>query len=191
MLAAFHLTLGSSDEKWDNKRRLSDRWCGVYVWSTIDSRTIGSRRIRPAGLETGSEREQRQKQCSATQRGSLGGDPAEKMKSSPPLPSAPFTEGILGPRNKTSKWSKRHTRICPPITGHGSSLCIGEESGRHGPCILQNLHSIPISTTDWPWPWASYLNSLGLYYVQYENNSYLSSLIVRMNRVCKIHILCT
>lgn len=129
-----------------------------------------------------------QKQCSATQRGSLGYDPAEKMKSSSPLPSAPFTEGILGPRNQTSKWSKRPTRICPPITGRGSPLCIGEEGGRHGPCSLQNLYLIPISTTDWPWPWASYLNSLGLYYIQYI---YLSSLIVRINRVCKIHVLCT
>ena len=167
---------------------LSDRWCDVYVWSTTDSRSMGGRRIKPAGLETGSEREQWQEQCSATQRGSLGYDPAKKMKSSPPLPSAPFTEGILGPRNQTSK---RPTRICPPITGHGSPLCIGEEGGRYGPCSLQNLHSIPISTSDWPWPWASYLNSLGLYYVQYENNSYLSSLIIRISRVCKIHILCT
>ena len=127
---------------------LSDHWCGLYFRSTIDSRSICGGKIRPAGLETEKEEWPGGVALGVIQQKRWGrllslclllSSQRESLVLGTELPSGP-----KGP----PEFALQHLEV--------GVLCVGEEGGKHGLCSLQNLHSIPRSTTNWPWPWASY-----------------------------------
>lgn len=108
---------------------LSDHWCGVYFWPTVDSRSSCGAKIRRAGLGTGSKKGG----VAEAALGYLEGWPwvwsnGSKEGGFSPLSFALFTKGILGPRNRTCKWSKRSTRIFPQQVG-AESLCVVRRGG--------------------------------------------------------------
>lgn len=78
-----------------------------------------------------------------TWRGGPGGDPTEEMRQA----SLPLSFLVLGTELPSGPKGPPEFALQQLEVG---VLCVGEEGGKHGLRSLQNLHSIPTSTTNWP-----------------------------------------